>query len=192
MSADIVTLPGSGKTIATARARMLGLVDEAGNFTEKAYYDERQAKAAQKEARAAEWRRTQGLGEPAKVIEPLRPRNVTPDGDTVTDPAILAAIAERTAQIEAVPTGPVFTGRFTGVGVVTNPTEVTPPVQGTVTPLTPEQVVIDLDELEAEAGRMLINGFGDEPAVEDVERDEDDLPVMVDPPQPPRRRRGKS
>lgn len=67
-------------------------------------------KAVQREARARDWRRRQGIEEPETTSdgrlvrrrqpEPLRPKNVTPEGEPVEDDATLAQIADRTAAIE--------------------------------------------------------------------------------------------
>lgn len=67
-------------------------------------------KAVEREARARDWRRRQGIAEPETTAdgrlikqrkpEPLRPKNVTPEGVPVEDDETLEQIAARTAAIE--------------------------------------------------------------------------------------------
>lgn len=130
MHSDIIRLP-NGKTVTTTRARANGWVDASGNLTDLAPGASDAERAKRDAAREAEWRKSQGLDEPApaapkrrgrppkavpaadvditadgivketKKIEPLRPRNVDHDGNPVEDPEVLAKIAEETAAIEA-------------------------------------------------------------------------------------------
>jgi len=104
MGSDIIRLP-NGKTVTIARARALGWVDGEGNFTVLLPKSYREQAEQQRAERRAQWRRTQRLDEPVpgvapKVIEPLRPQNVK-DGEPITDEALLAEIAAKTAEIEA-------------------------------------------------------------------------------------------
>lgn len=114
MSGDSVRLPnGSITTVNRARAR--GWIDADGNLTPLAPQPTRVQAEREKAARARDWKRRQGLplpeedsaeekaalaGKPAKRVKPLKPQNVTPEGEPVTDANLLAEIAERTAAIE--------------------------------------------------------------------------------------------
>lgn len=104
MGSDIIRI--GSRTFTRNRAFKLGLIDKEGNLTAKAAIDSRTAQEIARAARRAEWRRLQGLdpdeddAPKAKEVKPLRPKNVTKTGEEVTDPAILAAIAEK----EGVPT----------------------------------------------------------------------------------------
>lgn len=82
---------------ATLTARALDMLDTQG------------AKAVAREDRSREWRRKQGIADPAttedgvlikrKLPEPLMPKNVK-NGEPVEDDETLEQIAERTAAIE--------------------------------------------------------------------------------------------
>lgn len=100
MSADTIRLPG-GKTITLGRAVALGLANRDGTLTAKGQSQDSQgAKAERDAARAEEWQESQGLKKGKKQPVILVPRNVK-DGEPIEDEETLAAIAERTAAIEA-------------------------------------------------------------------------------------------
>lgn len=103
MSGDSVRLP-NGKTTTRSRALNRGWIDAEGNLTDLAPRPSSEQRERDRQERNANWRRTQGLPPLAetapKDIEPLKPTNVTPDGEPITDDETLAEIAERTARIE--------------------------------------------------------------------------------------------
>ena len=118
MPSDIIRI--GSKTYTRTRAQALGFLDEDGNVRDSVPRDSAAAKIIERDRRRAEWAKQQGLPAPRiaggtvepeltedgqlKVTaapEPLRPQNVSADGTPVTDEETLAAIAERTAQIEA-------------------------------------------------------------------------------------------
>jgi hypothetical protein len=107
---DAIRLP-NGKTVTRSRASARGWIDADGNLTAAAPKPSREQAIIDKAQRAKDWRRTQRLdspeeqaaltGTPApKVPKPLKPQNVTPDGEPITDKALLAEIATKTAAIE--------------------------------------------------------------------------------------------
>lgn len=95
MGSDIIRI--GARTFTRGRALQLGLIDADGNLTENAAIDSRSQQAAMRNQRRADWRKRQGLDIEVerKALKPLRPKNVTPAGEEVTDPAVLAAIAEK-------------------------------------------------------------------------------------------------
>lgn len=113
---DIIRLP-NGKTVTRSLARARGWIDLGGNLTTLAPRNSVEQEAIEKRRREAEWRRRQGLdappedspeeatalsGQPARrVVEPLRPQNVTPEGEPVTDEVTLKEIETKTAIIES-------------------------------------------------------------------------------------------
>lgn len=110
---DIVRMP-NGKTVTVGRARAMGWIDAEGNLTSKAPRPSVEQAAIDKANRNREWRQRQGLPvedspeeqaaltgtKPPKAPKPLKPRNVTPDGEPITDEALLAEIAAKTEAIE--------------------------------------------------------------------------------------------
>ena len=115
---DAVRLP-NGKTVTTARARSRGWIDADGNLTALAPRPVREQAIIDKEIRSRQWRERQGLapagdtadelaalaGKRPSKAEPLRPQNVTPDGEPVTDEALLAEITAQTLAIENLAAG---------------------------------------------------------------------------------------
>jgi len=114
MVSDSVRLP-NGKITTFARARSRGWVDAEGNLTDAAPRPTREQAEIEKRARAIKWRKDQGLpalaedspeeqaalaGKPARKVKPLKPQNVTPEGEPITDKALLDEIAAKTAAIE--------------------------------------------------------------------------------------------
>lgn len=112
MGTDTIRLP-DGRTVTMNRARGMGWVDRDGNLTDRAPISQSDEIAKQREQRARDWRRSQGLPEPesdADIVaagrkppkpKPAKPRNVDKDGNEITDAALLAEIEAKTAQIEA-------------------------------------------------------------------------------------------
>jgi len=110
---DAIRLP-NGKTVTYARALNRGWIDADGNLTDSAPRPAREQLEVEKRARAVKWRKDQGLpplaadvdeelalaGKPARKVKPLKPQNVTPDGEPITDKALLDEIAAKTAAIE--------------------------------------------------------------------------------------------
>lgn len=119
-TSDTFKLPG-GRVITRRRAVAIGLIDEAGNHL-KVIPDSTAARVLQREERAKAWterqaqggrrRRLPGATEGPATTEdgkmrvkrepkPLKPQNVTPEGEPITDEETLAEIAAKTEAIEA-------------------------------------------------------------------------------------------
>jgi len=110
---DAIRLP-NGKTVTYARALNRGWITPDGELTDAAPRPAREQLEVEKRARAIKWRKDQGLppledtpeelaalaGKPARKVKPLKPQNVTPDGEPITDKALLDEIAAKTAAIE--------------------------------------------------------------------------------------------
>lgn len=116
LGGDAIRLP-NGSVTTRNRALARGWIDAEGNLTAAAPQPSRVEVERQKVARAKDWKRRQGiavaaededtpeekaalLGRKAKRIEPLKPKNVTHDGEVITDKALLDEIAAKTAAIE--------------------------------------------------------------------------------------------
>lgn len=113
---DAIRLP-NGKTVTRARALNRGWIDEDGNITSLAPRPSREQVEVQRRERARQWRESQGLdplpedspeelaaltGRAARKVKPLKPRNVTHEGEPITDKALLDQIEAQTKAIEAV------------------------------------------------------------------------------------------